>query len=118
MAKITNEMVKCSYEIAKEVHSGNLSRSEGKAEISSRTGMGVGSANDYFTVFLAMLRGDEYHRTINTFATEYYLENILNDFGQESLTKALSAVKRHVKYYATLGHGNLVSIEEVASKFE
>ncbi|KNZ40614.1 hypothetical protein [Acetobacterium bakii] len=118
MAKITNEMVKCSYEVAKEVYSGKFSRSEGKTEISSLTGMGIGSANDYITVLLEMLRGKEYHRTINTFATEYYLENILNDFGQESLTKALSAVKGHVKYYATLGHGNLVSIEDVASKFE
>lgn len=116
---ITNTMVEYAYFIAKKVHMDNLTRSEGREEISKETGMGmiIGSANDYITVFLEMMAGKEYHRTINNYATRYYFENIRNDFGNEALNEAVYATDRHTKYYGTLGKGYLTGIEQIVKEF-
>lgn len=115
--KITNEMVVYSYEVAKEVYVGKLTRPEGKEKVSTETGMKIGSANDYITVFLDMMSGKEYHRTINNFATEYYFENIKKDFGMEYLKNAITAADFHTNYYQTHGKGRLRGIEEIIIKF-
>lgn len=102
MGKITNEMVHCSYETAKKVESGLLSRMDGRIKIANESGMDVGSAGDYITAFLAMRNGECYKRTINLYATEYYLEQIGLDFGRDAQRKAAKAVAEHVQYYKTI----------------
>jgi hypothetical protein len=110
---ITEEMVMSSYEIVKKVYQGKIGRSEGRTEIAQKTGMNVGSAGDFITNFLAMIDGQRYTRTLNTFATRYYLENIRNDYGEAVFMNAIHAVSEHVKYYNALGRGNLNSIQSV-----
>jgi len=51
MRKITMEMSKGAYEIAKKVYSGKLTRNEGKVEINKVTGMHEGSALAFITIF-------------------------------------------------------------------
>lgn len=116
--KITNEMVEYAYDIAKLVYGGILSRTEGKKKIHEDTGMKEGSANDYITVFLEMMAGNEYHRTINNYATRYYLLNIRRDFGEEAFKRAVEATDMHTKYYSTLGKGNLRGIEKIVREFK
>ena len=118
LMKITKDMVHKSYLYAKKVYKNDITRSEGKIEITRATGMNSGSAGDYITAFLAMMSGDEYRRTINTYATDYYLQNIKVDFGQEAFIKALSAVEQHVRYYNKLGRGNLKSIQDVVKEYK
>lgn len=110
---ITDEMVISSYEIAKKVYEGKIGRTEGKLEIAQKTGMNEGSAGDFITNFMAMIDGQKYTRTLNTFATRFYLESIKKDYGEAVFKNAIRAVTEHVKYYNTLGHGNLNSIQAV-----
>lgn len=110
---ITNEMVKSAYEIAKKVYEGKIGRTEGRTEIAQTTGMNEGSAGDYITNLKAMLEGQRYTRTLNTFATRYNLEKIREDYGEAAFNNAIHAVTEHVKYYNALGHGNLNSIQAV-----
>lgn len=116
MGKITNEMVKAAYQIAAKVYRGEITRSEGKDEVASVAGMGTGSAGDYITVFLAMMEGSCYKRTINLYATEYYLEHIGNDYGLEAQKRAAKAVIEHVKYYKTK-HGYLAQTDKLAHQY-
>lgn len=111
--KITNEMTHRAYEIVKMVYNDELSRSEAKYKISDETGMNAGSAGDYITNFLAMMDGQRYTRTMNTYATRYILESIKRDYGNEKFQKALEATKEHIKYYNGLKNGNLNSIQNV-----
>lgn len=117
MGKITNEMVHQSYTTAKKVYQGILSRMDGKLEIAKLTGMGTGSAGDYITVFLAMMDGECYKRTINLYATEYYLEHIGTDYGREAQKKAAQAISKHVAYYKTI-HGYLAKTDTLAQKYK
>jgi len=117
MGAITKTMIECAYDIGKKVYSGELTRVDGKNQVNRQTSMDIGSANDYINVLIYMLDGNEYHRTINAKATEYYLVNIGLDFGIERQKKAAHAVDLHAKYYAKLNHGHQVRIEELALKF-
>lgn len=110
-------MVKAAYEIGKKVYVKEVGRMNAKYEVNRISGMETGSAQDYITVLLAMLDGEEYHRTMNAFATEYYLENIGHDYGRARQIAAAKAVKAHTEYYATLGHGHQVAIEKLAVKY-
>ena len=111
-------MVKQSYFVAKQIYEKKIVNTEGKYIVSECTGMKLGSANDYINAFTSMVTGKEYKRTINNFATKFYLENIKNDFGTEMLIKAIESVDKHLKYYNTLNHGNLKGIENIVQKYK
>jgi len=116
MGRITNEMVHYCYELGKKVYQGKLSQPRAKEEVESETGMNIGSANDYIGVIQSMLKGEEYRRTINYYATNYYLDSIRKDFGESKYINAVKAVGKHAKYYATLGYGKQTGLEKLVSK--
>lgn len=113
--RITLDIVKQVYPLAKSVREGKLDITDVQNKLAKD--MDPGSAQDYVRAFLHMMEGECYKRTINAAATEYYLEMIHADFGQQALRIALSAVKQHTKYYGDLGYGRLVSIESIHREF-
>lgn len=117
IGEITNEMVSTAYEYAKKVYSGELTRNEGKFEIAKISGINPGSAQDLITDFLAMMEGSVYHRTMNNYATSYFIENIKKDFGEKSFQLALEATEKHIMYYNSLGYGKLKAKEDIVKKF-
>lgn len=116
MAKITKDMIPKAYDIAKRVYEGSVGFQEGRNELSSTTGMTFGSTGDYINDLRYMLSGERYARTMNLYATEYYLEHIGQDFGREQQKIVAQAVKKHVEYYKTV-HGYLKSTDELADKY-
>lgn len=117
MGIITKDMIERIYLEGIRLYKGEIGKQEAKEIVNKETLMDMGSCNDYFTVLSAMLNGVEYHRTINALATEYFLISIERDFGVERRKLAANAVKKHTKYYATLGHGHQRKIEELAAKY-
>lgn len=113
---ITSDMTKEAYEISKMVYHGKISRTKGKELIAEKTGMVAGSAQDYITDFLAMMNGERYTRTLNLFATEYYLKSIKADYGKEAFEKAFEACQKHVEYYNKLGYGKQVKTQELIDR--
>ena len=111
---ITDVMIAQSYSSAKKVHEGKIPRTQASTEVSTLTGMDSGSASAYITVFLDMIGGQAYKRTINGRATIHYLECILRDYGVKALSTALDAVDGHVVYYSTLGKGQLTGINAIS----
>jgi len=114
---ITDDMIAIAYKVAKDVYNGSFGFAHGREMISQQSGMSVGSAGDFINNFRSMMEGAEYQRTLNYNATRYYFENIQQDFGDEKLMIALSACRKHVAYYSTLGHGNLRGIERIINEF-
>lgn len=114
--KITLEMSKGAYIIAKKVYSGQLTRKEGQIEINEATGMNEGSAQAFITIFLAMMNGEEYKRAFNNDANKFLLESIRQEYGEGSFKNALDAVQKHIEYYATLGKGNLTGLQAIINQ--
>ena len=116
--KITIEMSKGAYEIAKKVYLGHMTRSEGKIEINRVSGMNEGSAQAYITIFLAMMDGEAYKRAFNNDTNKFLLESIRRDFGEDFFKNALNAVQKHIEYYSTLGKGNLSGLQNIVNKMK
>ena len=114
--KITMEMSKDAYEVAKKVYLGQLTRKEGKIEINKTTGMNEGSAQAFITIFLAMMNGEEYKRAFNNDTNKFLLESIRKDYGEDFFKNALDAVQKHIAYYSTLGKGNLTGLQTIINQ--
>jgi len=114
---LTGNMPEVAYEVSKRVFEDIISRTAGQEEIVHRTGMKAGSAADYITNFLAMMRGEKYIRTLNEYSTRYYLTHIREDYGGVALQKAVLACKKHAEYYSSLGHGRLAYVERLVEEY-
>ena len=114
--EITEEMTKEGYLYAKKVYEGLISNKNAVDHLAS-FGMNPGSAADYIQNFKCMIDGKRYTRTNNGFATDYFLKNILADYGPERLRSALSAVESHVAYYKEVRGATLQGIIDVHDKY-
>lgn len=111
--KITMEMSNGAYELAKIVYAEQLTRNEGKERIAKETGMNEGSAQAFITIFLAMMDGVVYKRAFNNETNKFLLESIRKDYGEAAWHNALNAAEKHIKYYSTLGKGNLIGLQTI-----
>lgn len=111
--KVSPSAIHYAYEVAKQCHSGSRSFSDAYQEITTATGMAANSAKDYIHNLRYMLEGKCYIRTLNTYATEYYIKQIRKDYGEQAYLNAIEATKQHVVYYNNLGYGKRRAIERL-----
>lgn len=102
---IPPETIRAFYPVVRAVAKGELHRPTGIRQLIDDYGLNENSARDFIDNFRKMLKGEEYQRLYSIFATEYLLERIEMDFGDDSLAKAVSAVQQHLKYYSDLTEG-------------
>ena len=112
---ITPAMTEAAYLASKEVYEGKKSRRDAINHLVNGMKMNGRSAANYINNFKKMMAGERYTRTQNEYATDYYLTQILEDYGVCGLTNALQAVKGHVKYYEGLENTPMESIRRVIS---
>ncbi|HBL16386.1 MAG TPA: hypothetical protein DD417_06415 [Elusimicrobia bacterium] len=105
-------MSEMAYKAAKAVYQGTMKKAAGIAEL-ARAGMNSGSAADCINNLKHMLEGERYTRTLNFYATRYYLTNIRSDFGVDALRRACAALELHLDYYDSLGHGRQVKLRKL-----
>ncbi len=116
MAKITKSQIETCYEQGKNILNGKVSKQDCIALISSETEMKDVSAVMYVDAFMRMIKGEYYSRTINAYATEYYLRNIQNDFGIDIFLNAISAVNKHLDYYQGIGKSGQPGIRAIVDR--
>ena len=116
--KITTEMTQTAYQAAKDVYHGRISKNDALDILENEHGMNRGSASDYIVNFKKMMDGNKYTRTNNAEATDYFLTQILSDYGLAKLRNAIKAANEHVDYYEGLGRGNLNGIRAIISRHE
>jgi len=80
--------------------------------------MYVGSAKDYINDFQDMMYGKEYRRTMSNYGTKYYIEKIKQDFGEDAFKMAILSTEKHIKYYNSLGYGQLKGKEEIIKELK
>lgn len=105
--KIPKEVIPIAYSVSKKVYNKEISFSEGKTTLSVSASMNASSAADYINNFKYLIEGKRFTRTLNVFSMEYFLENILEDFGITTLEKALYALKEHIEYYEDIQKTNV-----------
>jgi len=98
MAEITHEMIEQSYIIARDVYNGSINKNKGIQTLCDEHHMTKGSANIYINNILLLIKGKPYRRKMKPKDTQYFLEQILNDYGKDIFIKALYAIKGHIEY--------------------
>lgn len=118
MANITDEAVVAAFEAAERCFFASAqARDEVEALYESHS-MNRGSARDFIQNYARMRSGQRYTRTLNGFATNYFLNQIEKRYGKEHLSIALHAVRQHIAYYESLGHGRLKNIREIVASYD
>jgi HNH endonuclease len=116
MAKISDDAMKATYQVAKQIRERAITWADGIEDLHKRFGMNRNSAGDAMTVLDYMLDGKTYKRTNNAFGTDHFLQMIWLDYGRDVLERAVSSVEQHVAYYERLGRGSLRQISRIAAK--
>ena len=98
MVKISNDMIKLSYELGKKFFNKKMKLKECVDELSKK-GMNKNSATDYIYNYSNLIQGKLFTRTTNAFATDYYLGKIHEEQGSKGLCNALLSLSLHIDYY-------------------
>jgi len=117
MSKNTKEQIHKAFEIAKKVYLNELSLTDG-TKILVDSGLKQSSSRDYIYAYSKLMEGELYTRTINVYATDYYLENIYNENGNSKLKTALKVVDKHIVYYEGTSGASVIKGREVYVKWK
>lgn len=116
MNTITHKQIHLTYQLAKDFFNSRLSLKDAK-QLLSDAGMNSNSAVDYLYDYCHLMRGESFSRTMNVYATQYYLEKILNDDGLDSLKIALLSLSQHIDYYEQKSNSSVKKKRAILEKF-
>lgn len=116
MAKITQEHIRQSYDVAVKVFDNSISLKVG-LDILVNAGMKRSSASDYVYNYGCMRKGKLMTRNANAFSTEYYLSKIYENEGDNGLQKALLSLSLHLDYYKQVSKARVVQRRKIYNKF-
>jgi len=102
MAEITSEMVKQTYIMARKIYNKEIDKNSGVKILHEKYKMNENSAAMYVNNFRCLINGIEYGRIMKVDDTQYFLTQILNDYGEEKFKRALFAVKLHIDYIKSI----------------
>ena len=114
---ITLDVIKQIYPLAKDVFEQRADIYDAHNTLVEDVGMNEATAMIYLQIFQNMMKGECYKRSINGATTEYFLEMILADYGQEAFKTALSSVDKYIKNYESHGWGEKRNIRNIHNKF-
>ena len=116
MSEITIDHIKKAYDVAKRFKAGKLNLNQA-SDILVKEGMNLSSARGYIYTYVHLSKGEILTRTINTTATDYYLNQIWKDEGTVGLKKALYSLLQHFEYYENTSGASMKSQRKVYDKY-
>ena len=115
--QITFKQYSVAYDLAKKLYHKHITQQEALNKVKDVV-MNVESAKMYFRVFVHLINGESFNRTINAPAFDYYLENIYSDYGKTKLETALTALDKHIEYNVTRPKGSpMLKVRKVHKKY-
>jgi 5-methylcytosine-specific restriction protein A len=115
---ITSDQIVASFEAASRVYEGQITTTKAANELHDKFGLNVSSARDYIEQHRCMIRGEIFKRTLSAPAMEYFLSQIEQRRGRESVENALVAAWKHVEYYEGLQGFRLNKFRSALESFQ
>lgn len=109
------EQIATAYKMGKLLYLNQISKNEAIKQIET-SGMAVNSAKIYLAVHKHLMEGTFSSRTIKAESFDFFLENILKDFGQKYLSNALKALQEHIEYFKRIQ--GLSKMKKTSSVYE
>ena len=117
MAGYSLQQIAYSYDISKKVYDNKMTIKDGIKELVAKNDMNEGSANMIVVqIFPNMMTGNEFTRTLGVSFFEYFLIQILQDYGTAKLSKALLSLKKHIEYISRHGDSK-VKLKAIYNKY-
>ncbi len=105
---ISSEQIVYTYKIAKKAYEKEISKDEAIQELVTKAKMNEGSVKIILVqIFPKLMNGEKFTRTLSVAFFEYFLVNILKDYGHEKLSLALNGLKKHIDYIANRGDSKI-----------
>ena len=116
--KVTDEMLEECYQMGKLFFEGKEDDVQYMAEqVNKKTSMNRNNAIMTIFAVIALLSGELYKRGISAKATKKYFANIMRDYGEGALQRAIAAMRMHISYRRSLHH-NVDLLETVCDEFQ
>lgn len=117
MMKISEKLIPYTYTESKRVFHKELSIKEATINIHKNCGIKISSASDYGYYFRYLMTGNGSCRSLSSFTQEYYLENILEDYGSKQFLKTLLHFKKLIEKFEGSKLGSKKSMNLIYEKY-
>jgi len=114
--KIPNDIIPIVYQIAKRFYNNEIKLKEATNFLYNNYGLKPNSSTDYLYNYGHLLEGNEFKRTMNIYATEYYIKSIHNEFGNVGLNKAINSLNKHIEYYEGINNTKMHEMRFMVQK--
>lgn len=113
----TEEHYKILYSISKKVYDNTISKKDGVNEL-VKANFKYNSAMIIIPLLKKMLDGENLTRTLKVDLFEYFLSQILIDYGPNKLALALSSLKLHIEYAAANNNDSKIKLKAVCEIYK
>ncbi|RNF31078.1 hypothetical protein NM04_09045 [Massilia aurea] len=96
--ELNKDILESIFQLTQQVNRGRISLGEGRDELVSAFGFNPNSASMTIRSLRHLLNGERYRRALTVGATDYFLERIREEYGNEGLHKALAGLSAHIEY--------------------
>ena len=101
--KVPIESIKANYQVAKQILHKKLDKEKGLDHLENNYQLNRGSATQGINQFKALIEGKEYKLGGSLLATEYYINQIYNEYGLAQFKISLNSFALHLEYKAKNG---------------
>ncbi|PYD88289.1 hypothetical protein DNF23_33870 [Pseudomonas syringae pv. pisi] len=106
------------YVTARDAFHRRLKNADAIRAISSHAGIPASTAGDLVRNLKHMLRGERYRRRLASPITEFFLQAIHQEFGEEGLNNAVNALAAHIEYYEAVSGTNSLTDRAIHTRFD
>jgi len=118
MSKITFDQIIEIYKVAKAVNLKELEFNNGINKLVIDLDINPTYASIFIANLNCLLRGKVFKRTMITLAFDYYLSQIVLDYGLSGLKQSLNALQAHINYLENHTNSRKKSLREVLTKYD
>ena len=117
--KIPNEVIPDCYKFSKQAFEGKITPNEARQKIHEELDINYGSARDYFLYYSYLITGEKPTWGLNTYTTNYFLKNILEDYKNdiEQKKKTLFNFKKLIEKFEGEKVGSKKSMRAIYEKY-
>jgi hypothetical protein len=114
---VTESDLEVCYRLSKSAYGGEMKVSEAINAISSNFDIPVSSATTIVRNLSHLLKGEKYTRRLSSQQTQFFLQSILQDYGDSGLRNALAAFWAHIEYYEAQSGTNSVTDRRIHEEY-
>lgn len=100
MSKVNSSQIEIAYQTSKSYFHRIINRKDAIRHMNDN-GINSSYAGIFLQIFEHLKNGEGFSRTTSGESFDYFLENILKDFGNDQLEKSLKSFKKHIEYLET-----------------